>query len=221
MAASLPEEPTLDEVREYLAPKLAAQAAFDGWSETAVLAAAEVEGVDADLARLAFNEGPVDMIDAWFRSIDAAMAEKLPPEILESMKVRERITALVEARLEMLETDREGLRRAQAVLAAPPNLRKAARLGWRAADRMWRLAGDTATDYNHYTKRALLSAVYASTLSVFMDDESEDFADTRAFLARRIENVMQFEKVKAKIANRGGERFSLARFVGRLRYRGT
>ncbi len=221
MAASLPEEPTLDEVREYLAPKLAAQAAFDGWSETAVLAAAEVEGVDADLARLAFNEGPVDMIDAWFRSIDAAMAEKLPPEILESMKVRERITALVEARLEMLETDREGLRRAQAVLAAPPNLRKAARLGWRAADQMWRLAGDTATDYNHYTKRALLSAVYASTLSVFMDDESEDFADTRAFLARRIENVMQFEKVKAKIANRGGERFSLARFVGRLRYRGT
>lgn len=221
MASPLPKDPTLDEVREFLAPKLAAQAAFDGWSEKAVLAAAEVEGVDADLARLAFNEGPVDMIDTWFQSVDMAMAEKLPPEKLDAMKIRERITALVEARLEILDPDREGLRRAQAMLAAPPNLRKAAKLGWRAADRMWRLAGDTATDYNHYTKRTLLSAVYGSTLSVFLDDDSENFENTRAFLGRRIENVMQFEKVKAKVMKPGGERFSMARFIGRLRYRGT
>jgi len=221
MASPLPAEPTLDEVRAFLAPKLAAQAAFDGWNEKAVLAAAELEGVDCDLARLSFNEGPVDMIDAWFQSIDMAMAEKLPQDKLDAMKIRERITALVEARLEILEADREGLRRAQAILAAPPNLRKAAKLGWRAADRMWRLAGDTATDYNHYTKRTLLSAVYGSTMSVFMDDESENFEKTRAFLARRIENVMQFEKVKAKITKPGGERFSIARFIGRLRYRGT
>ena len=221
MASTLPEDPTLDEVRAYLAPNIAAQAAFDGWNEKAVLAAAELAGVDTDLARLSFNEGPVDMIDAWFESVDIGMAEKLSQEKLDAMKVRERIAALVEARLEILEPDREGLRRAQAVLAAPPHLRKAAKLGWRAADRMWRLAGDTATDYNHYTKRTLLSVVYGSTLSVFLDDESENFENTRAFLARRIENVMQFEKVKAKLANRGGERFSMARFIGRLRYRET
>lgn len=221
MASPLPEEPTLDEVRAFLAPNIAAQAAFDGWNEKAVLAAAEMAGVDDDLARLAFNEGPVDMIGAWFESVDLGMAEKLPSEKLDAMKIRERITALVEARLEILEPDREGLRRAQAILAAPPHLRKAAKLGWRAADRMWRLAGDTATDYNHYTKRTLLSAVYGSTLSVFLDDESENFENTRAFLARRIENVMQFEKVKAKLTNPGGERFSMARFLGRLRYRGT
>ena len=221
MASTLPEDPTLDEVRAYLAPNIAAQAAFDGWNEKAVLAAAELAGVDTDLARLSFNEGPVDMIDAWFESVDIGMAEKLSQEKLDAMKVRERIAALVEARLEILEPDREGLRRAQAVLAAPPHLRKAAKLGWRAADRMWRLAGDTATDYNHYTKRTLLSVVYGSTLSVFLDDESDNFENTRAFLARRIENVMQFEKVKAKLANRGGERFSMARFIGRLRYRET
>lgn len=221
MPASLPADPTLDEVREYLAPGLAAQAAFDGWNEKAVMAAAELTGVDPAIARLAFNDGAMDMIDAWFVSIDVAMAKKLPPEKLDKMKIRERITALVEARLEILEPDREGLRRALAILAAPPNLRKAARLGWRAADRMWRLAGDTATDYNHYTKRTLLSAVYGSTMLVFLDDESDGCADTKAFLARRIENIMQFEKTKAKITNRGGERFSMARFVGRLRYRGT
>lgn len=221
MPATLPKDPTLDEVRAYLAPRLAEQAAFDGWNEKAVAAAAEQAGVDADLARLAFNDGAVDMIDAWFQSVDDAMEARLPPATLEKMKIRERITALVAARLEVTAADREGVRRALAILAAPPNLRKAAKLGWRAADRMWRLAGDTATDYNHYTKRTLLSAVYASTLSVFLDDESENFADTRAFLDRRIENVMQFEKVKAKLTSGGGERFSMARFVGRLRYRNS
>ena len=221
MSASLPEDPTLDEVRAFLAPELAAQAAFDGWNEKAVLAAAELAGVDPDLARLAFNEGPVDMIDAWFQAIDVQMAEKYSPEELAAMKVRQRIRALVEARLEALEPYREGLRRALAILAAPPHLRRAAKMGWRAADKMWRLAGDTATDYNHYSKRTLLSGVYGSSISVFLDDESKDFAETRAFLDRRIENIMQFEKVKAKVTGRGGDRFSMARFVGRLRYRGT
>lgn len=217
----LRDDPTLDEVRAYLAPLLASQAAFDGWNEKAVVAAAEQTGVDVEMAGLAFNAGPVDMIDAWFQSVDEMMAAKFSEEELGAMKIRERITALVVARLEVLEPDREGLRRALAILAAPPHLRKAAKLGWRAADRMWRLAGDTATDYNHYTKRTLLSAVYGSTISVFLDDESEDYTDTKAFLDRRIENVMQFEKVKARITRPGGDRFSMARFIGRLRYRGT
>ena len=58
-------------------------------------------------------------------------------------------------------------------------------------------------------------------ISVFLDDESDGYAETRAFLDRRIENVMQFEKVKARVTGRGGDRFSIARFVGRLRYRGV
>lgn len=217
----LRDDATLDEVRAYLAPLLASQAAFDGWNEDAVAAAAKQTGVHGDMARLAFNDGPVDMIDAWFQSVDETMVAKYSEEELGAMKIRERITALVVARLEILEPDREGLRRALAILAAPPNLSTAAKLGWRAADKMWRLAGDTATDYNHYTKRTLLSAVYGSTISVFLDDESDDHADTKAFLDRRIENVMQFEKVKAKLAKPGGDRFSMARFIGRLRYRGA
>lgn len=217
----LRDDPTLDEVRSYLAPLLASQAAFDGWNQDAVAAAAQQTGVDADMARLAFNDDPVGMIDAWFQSVDETMAARYSEEELGAMKIRERITALVVARLETLQADREGLRRALAILASPLNIRTAAKLGWHAADTMWRLAGDTATDYNHYTKRTLLSAVYGSTISVFLDDESDDYAETRAFLDRRIENVMQFEKVKAKITRPSGDRFSMARFIGRLRYRGA
>ncbi len=82
---------------------------------------------------------------------------------------------------------------------------------------MWRLAGDTATDYNHYTKRALLAGIYGATLAVFVDDTSEGKAETRAFLDRRIEDVMTFEKAKAQLLGKR-EGFDVARFLGRLRY---
>jgi ubiquinone biosynthesis protein COQ9 len=208
---------TLDELRQALAPAVASNAAFDGWSDAALHAAADAHNVDHDVARLAFPGGAVAMIDAWFGSIDHAMAAHFTPEALAAMKIRQRITALVETRLELLTANREALRRAAAILAMPHNIARAAKLGWRSADVMWRLAGDTATDYNHYTKRALLCGIYTATLAVFVEDHSEDKAETRAFLDRRIENVMQFEKAKAQLlGNREG--FDVARFLGRLRY---
>jgi len=214
----VPEDLTLDELRERLAPAVAQNAAFDGWGDEAREIAADALGIDRDLARLAFANGAVQMIDWWFADIDRQMAAALPPEVLGAMKVRERITRLVEARLAAMAPEREALRRALAVLAMPQNLAAAARLGWRSTDRMWRLAGDTATDYNHYTKRALLGGVYAATVAVFLDDESDDHADARAFLHRRIETIMRFEKAKAGFARRAEYRPSLSRFVGRLRY---
>ena len=83
---------------------------------------------------------------------------------------------------------------------------------------MWRLAGDTATDYNHYTTRAILGSVYAATLAVYVSDESEGFSDTAAFLDRRIEGIMRFEKAKARFTSGPDLMFSPARFLGRLRY---
>ena len=217
-AQAIPEDPTLDEIRAGLIGDIAANAAFDGWTDKAVEAAAEGRGIDADLARLAFADGPVDMIDQWFQSVDAEMAERLPPATLATMKIRERITALIETRIAIVAPNREALRRAANLLAMPQNAPRALRFGWRTADRMWRLAGDTATDYNHYTKRLTLSMVYASTMAVFLDDESDDHADTRAFLSRRIDGVMRFEKWKAGWSRNADYRPSLSRFVGRLRY---
>jgi ubiquinone biosynthesis protein COQ9 len=219
MATAAFEDATLDELRAALAPVVAANAAFDGWAPAAVTMAAEQLGIDPDVARAAMPN-PVDMIDAWFAHVDRLMMERLPADTLAAMKIRQRITALVEARLAAVAPQREALRRALAILAMPQNLARATRLGWRSVDLMWRLAGDTATDYNHYTKRATLGAVYGTTVTVFLDDESEGWADTRAFLSRRIDNIMQFEKVKAKLVGRASNerRLSLSRFVGRLRY---
>jgi len=216
--AALPKDPTLDEIREGLAAGIAANAAFDGWGAGARDAAADAAGLDHDVAAVAFPGGAVDMIAAWFAGIDRAMVEALPPGKLATMKIRERITALVEARLAAIGPNREALRRALAILAMPQNLVQGAKLGWHAADLMWRAAGDTATDYNHYTKRTILAGVYAATITVFLDDESVEHADTRAFLARRIEGVMRFEKAKAGWLARTEHMPSLSRFIGRLRY---
>ncbi|MBY0520249.1 MAG: COQ9 family protein [Sphingomonas sp.] len=212
------DDPTLDEIRETLAPLIADNAAFDGWSALALETSANQAGIDSDIARLAFAGGAVDMIDAWFAHVDRRMADVLPAEQLAGMKVRARITALVEARLAEVAGNREALRRGLAILAMPQNVARAARLGWRSVDLMWRMAGDTATDYNHYTKRAILGAVYAATVTVFLDDESDEWADTRAFLARRIDGIMRFEKAKAGFIERSQHLPSLSRFVGRLRY---
>lgn len=210
---------TLDEVRAALAPILPRHAAFDGWRAEAVTMAAEQCGIDSDIAALAFPGGAMDIIDAWFASIDMRMLDALAPEKLATLSIRRRIISLIETRLTLLARDREALRRAQAILAMPRHAARAAKLGWRAADGMWRAAGDETTDLNHYTKRLTLAGVYAATLLVFVDDESEDWTETRAFLARRIEGVMRFERAKAQWKGiGGGERLSLSRFIGRLRY---
>ncbi|MFV0645986.1 MAG: COQ9 family protein [Sphingomonadaceae bacterium] len=209
---------TLDELRISLAPSIAEGAVFDGWGDQALEDAARANGVDPAVARLAYPRGAIDMIDAWIVSIDEAMAQALPQSVLAAMPIRERIRALVQFRLDAVLGEEEAVRRALAILAMPKHIRRSLRTGWHSADVMWRLAGDTATDYNHYTKRTLLAGIYSATLGVFIDDESEGKAETRDFLARRIEGVMRFEKAKAKWLGSSGEHFSMVRFLGRLRY---
>lgn len=214
---------TLDELRIALAPDIAASAIFDGWNETALVAAAEMAGADPDVAKLAFPDRPLngramDMIDAWIQHVDQAMEAEWPQEKLAELKIRERIRALVAFRLEAVTDVDEAVRRAMAIMAMPQNAPRSLQIGWRSADLMWRLAGDTATDYNHYTKRTILAGIYSATLAVFVNDDSEGKAKTYEFLGRRIDGVMKFEKAKAKFVNSDRELPSLTRFLGRLRY---
>lgn len=209
---------TLDELRLALGPAIADAAVFDGWSDAALTMAAQAEGVDVDVARLAFKGGTMAMIRGWIDGVDAAMAAEWPQDRLARLKIRQRIRALVQFRLDAVAGQEEAVRRAIAIMAMPQHAAEGLRIGWRSADLMWRLAGDTATDYNHYTKRAILAALYAATLTHFINDESEGKAETGAFLDRRIEGVMKFEQAKARLLRSDRERFSVTRFLGRLRY---
>jgi ubiquinone biosynthesis protein COQ9 len=213
---TLPPDPTLDEMRAALGAAIPAQAMFDGWGDAALEAAAGSLSLDPGHARLAFPDGTLGMIDAWYASIDARLAAAFPPERIATMKVRDRIGALILARLDLVRPTKQAARTALALLARHPAT--TARLGWRTADAMWRIAGDTATDLNHYTKRLTLSGVYGSTLVVWLDDDSDGEADTRGFLDRRLADVMRIEKLKAQFRPDPERQFSLTRLLGRLRY---
>ena len=221
-AGIAPADMTLAELRLHLAPLIADAAVFDGWSDEALFMAADQAGVDRDVARLAYKGknglSQMAMIEAWIATIDRGMADRLPQETLATMKVRDRIRSLIQFRLDAVKGQEEALRRATAIMAMPQNASAALRTGWHSADVMWRLAGDTATDWNHYTKRTILAGIYGATLAVFVADESEDKQDTRAFLDRRIDGVMKFEKAKSQLFGGERESFSMMRFLGRLRY---
>ena len=206
----------LEQIRDRLALTVGENAVFDGWTARAVESAAKQLGIDPAQARVAFPKRKPAMVDAYVQGVDRELERRLPPANLASMKIRERIRSLVWTRLEIMGPAREAVRGALSILSMPQNVPLASRIGWRSADLMWRIAGDTSTDFNHYTKRMTLGAVYGSTLIAWLDDSSESWSDTAAFLDRRIENVMQFEKWKAQWRNQ--EHFSVSRFLGRLRY---
>ena len=212
-------DPTpLAAVRAQLALAVGEHAVFDGWTDKAVESAAAQFKVDPAIARLAFPKDQVGKIDAYIQVVDLAMAAHFTPDLIAALKIRDRIRELIWYRLQLMGPAREAVRSALAILAMPQNAAKGLGVGWRSADLMWRLAGDTATDFNHYTKRLTLSGVYAATLFAWLDDQSDGWSETAAFLDRRIAGVMRFEKWKAGW-RRGGElRPSFSRFLGRLRY---
>jgi ubiquinone biosynthesis protein COQ9 len=139
-----------------------------------------------------------DLAIASHRRGDARMLERLAREDISALRYSEKIAALVRFRIEAID-DREAVRKASALFALPVNAGDGAALIWATCDLIWNTLGDTSDDVNWYTKRATLSAVYGSCILFWLGDDSEGNADTWAFLERRIENVMQIEKIKAGV----------------------
>ena len=208
----------LEQLRRRLALAVGENAVFDGWTQAAVESAAQQLAVDPVQARLAMPKRQAAMIDVYIQEVDRALEAHFTPERLAGMKIREKIRSLVWQRLVIMGPAREAVRRALAILAMPQNVPLGLRTSWRTADLMWRLAGDTSTDFNHYTKRMTLGAVYGSTLLAWLDDDSEGWMETASFLDRRIDDVMKFEKFKAEWRGSSDRRLSVSRFFGRLRY---
>jgi ubiquinone biosynthesis protein COQ9 len=184
--------------RDRLLAAVLPNVAFDGWSLAALRAAAAETGISIAEAMAAFPAGGIDLV-SWFSDwADRRMLVELPSGI-ETMRVRDRIAACVRTRLAVLAPHREAVRASLAILALPQNTPQAARLLYATVDAMWYASGDTATDFNFYTKRALLAGVYAATTLYWLDDRSLDFAETHAFLDRRLADVMAIPKVTARL----------------------
>jgi ubiquinone biosynthesis protein COQ9 len=181
---------------------------FDGWTERALRAGLADLREPPEMAHNLFPDGPVGVVEAWCdladREMEAAAGQ------VEPRGSAERVRALLMLRLRQLRPHREALRRALALLARPGNVRAAARITARTVDAIWYAAGDRATDFNCYTKRASLAAIYAATVLYWLGDESGEEAATFAFLDRRLASVAAIGKLRRRLAD-GCTRFSPAR----------
>lgn len=218
MAAKSKDEAKLAKARAALLEAAIENVTFDGFTPRALDDAARDLKIAPDLAALAFPGGPKDLLRAWSEKLDDEVRAELEAADLKDFKIRARVTRGVRLRLEKMAGRKIAARRAAAFLALPLNAPMGAELSFRTADAIWRGVGDTATDFNYYTKRLLLAGVVTSTMLYWFGDESEDGQPTWDFLDRRIENVMSIEKAKSgveAIVSKLPNPFSL---LGALRY---
>lgn len=193
-------EPTeLETLRDRLLEAALPHAVFDGWTEGTLKAAArDVEASELDVYR-AFPGGAEELLDHHLVKADRDMVEALLELDLESMRVRDKIAAAIRLRLEAAAPHKEAVRRGFNHLGLPHRGRRALRALYHTIDLIWRAIGDTSTDFNFYSKRALLAGVYLSTMMYWFNDTSEGHERTWEFLDRRIGDVMRIEKAKGRL----------------------
>ena len=196
---------------------------FDGWGSKSLNAAAHDLGMTSITARRLFPQGQESLL-AWLGHwLDRKATERLADVDLTKLRIRERIAKLVSVRLDILKGHKEAMRRAVAAGVLPHNLFATGRRIWSGADDIWRAAGDrgTTAEFDYWTRRGLLSGVWIATFLFWLEDRSDDDADTQAFLGRRIDDVMRIAKLKGRLQTTLRGIPGLGVFVGREPLRPT
>ncbi|MCB1563722.1 MAG: COQ9 family protein [Alphaproteobacteria bacterium] len=183
------------DIRDHILEALLPAVPFDGWRWSAVCTAALSAGYEEGMPKAVFPEGISDVLSTFSDRADLMMLESLKALDPEEMRVRDRVREALVARYTYLQPHKEAVRQSALFWAVPWRKPQAAKIIWRTADRIWDWAGDTASDYNRYTKRGLLSGIIVPTTLVWLNDGDEAMDETKAFLDRRIENVMQLNRV--------------------------
>ena len=192
------ENTSLDAAKDAVLDAALAHVPFDGWSAATLAAATADSGVAPGLVTALFPRGAVDLALAYHYRGDALMKERFAAENHQGLRYSEKVARAVRLRLEVA-SDKEAVRRGTTLFALPQHAADGAKAIWGSADAIWHALGDTSTDLNWYTKRATLSAVYGSTVLFWLGDDSSNHQATWEFLDRRIENVMQIEKLKSQM----------------------
>jgi len=187
------------EIRDALVMAALPHVPFDGWSSHALEAGAQDAGFPASMVERAFPKGAAQAVEHFAALADRKLEEDALAAGLAEKRLSDRIFALVKLRLEAWTLHREAIRRAVSLLSLPVNAPMALRMTWRTVDSLWHAAGDGAADFSYYTKRATLAAIYSSTMLFWLEDQSEDSAETWAFLERRLIDSARIPKLKREL----------------------
>jgi ubiquinone biosynthesis protein COQ9 len=191
--------PLAESQRAALIEAMLPEVPFDGWSRAALRAAARRGGITAEEARALFPDGAADLVAAFSRWADQRMLDRFEALPLTDTRISDRIARAIATRFEIVAPWREAVRRALTVLALPYNALLALRLVYDTVDAIWYAAGDAATDFSFYTKRATLAAIYSAAVLYWLEDRSEGFVDTLAFVDRRLAAVARFGRLRRDV----------------------
>ena len=188
-----------EDVKKKLTKAVLKSVIFDGWSNQLIESACIELDLDYNIVETLFPRGIIDIAVDYHKSGDEKMIDRLKSKDFKNYKIREKIFLAIQIRLQVEEKNKELIRRNISFFSLPQNLLDGNQLVWGTAHKIWSFFGDQSTDYNYYSKRAILSAVYGSVVLYWLGDESENTEATWEFLERRIQNVMLFESFKAKL----------------------
>ncbi len=213
---ALPAKSRADAVRGALLDAALNEAAFDGWNARTLARAAAAAGYSDGEVQLYCPDGVLDLIEVWSRQADEGARQVIITS--GANRIRDKVAGGVMARLDQIAGLEDAASRARGRLLLPDGLDRGRRLIWATSDMIWRAIGDKSTDYNFYSKRTILSGVFTTTFMIWVEDADPEKAKTKAFLDNRIENVMQFEKVKGQVTKLTGRLPNLAEIASRARY---
>ena len=191
--------PLAESQRAALIEAMLPEVPFDGWSRAALRAASRRCGITAEEARALFPGGAADLVAAFSRWADQRMLDRFEALPLTDTRISDRIARAIATRFDIVAPWREVVRRALTVLTLPYNAPLAGRLVYDTVDAIWYAAGDAATDFSFYTKRATLAGIYSAAVLYWLEDRSEGFADTLAFVDRRLAAVARFGRLRRDI----------------------
>lgn len=188
----------MNKIKDEILEEMLKEAVFGGWNDASLKKSVKNAGHQPEYAEILFPGGISEIAEYFISKADAEMEKLYKKQDVSKLKIREKIASAVIIRLQIYEKNKEAIRKLLGFFALPQNMPLAIKTLGGTASKIWYLAGDNATDYNYYTKRILLSGVYSSTLIYWLNDDSENFINTKEFLMRRIEDVMKIQKLRGK-----------------------
>ena len=174
---------------------------FNGWTDDILINSVKSANLDASYAQILFDHKVVNLVELFINNIEEKAISLIDKKHLDDLSIRNRISYCVKAYLEAANIHKQAIRKTIVFYISPTRFFDAFKSLWNITDHIWHVSGDRATDLNHYSKRAILSVVYSSTLLYWLNDKSDNHINSWEFLDRRIENVMQIEKCKNKAKN--------------------
>lgn len=211
---------SLDDLKDQILAAALPRVEFYGFTERLLKETAQEVGADDSQMAAMYPRGAADLVVQYSTDCDRQMAQHLAAEDMSKLKIRERAIRTIRARIDVADRHKHAAKRAAAFLTFPLNAADGVQCLARTADAMWTAMGDRSADFSWYTRRVTLGAVYSACLVYWFKDASDGYADTQAFIERRIADVMQFEKVKAQAGKIVSGMPNLFTLAGRFRYPG-